>query len=243
MKHTIHPPGTLTDLFGNIATGNSFCKGFFTIEDGCIDFQIKPAPFPSEQPTMSLDTPDSSTNNLSDAQSQVPTLVPSFYLTKKTSSTPSPSYQPTLSSDPSVSPTNNPFSTPSHQPTLSTIPSALPSTSSPSQQPTKQVPTTSPTIKIHDGNYITPGYFNYDPDDLMFGPGDPYKKGYFRNPWTKIVDPPNIEYWAPFKNELDTNLHTNFCGNNQNQSPVDLCPNKASGVCMEAHQIRYKVSE
>ena len=327
MNCMIYLPGALIDLFGNIATGNSFCE-VFTTKNGCIGFQIKPASFPSQQTTLSLAPSASPTKKPSNTPSQEPTLIPSFYPTKRISSAPSrrhtihqlpaislskksssPSHQPTLSSDPSVSPTNNPFSSPSHQPTvssdpsvsptnnplsspshqptlssdpsvfptnspfstpsyqptvssdpsftpsnspfstpsqqptLSAIPSALPSTLSPSQQPSSQVPTVSPTIKIHDGNYISPGYFNYNPDDQMFGPGDPNRYGYHSNPWTRIVDPPNKQYWAPFRDKLNTNLNVNFCGNNQNQSPVDLCPHKAAAVCMEAHQIRSKVSE
>ena len=95
-----------------------------------------------------------------------------------------------------------------------------PSTS-PSQEPSiSSSPTISPTISVIDGYIGGSGYFNYNPHDEQYGTGNPFDNDYQNNPWTTIQDPPNKKYWAPFKNDLNTNLDTNFCGVIEGQSPL-----------------------
>lgn len=183
-----------------------------------------------------------------------------------------PSSQPTFTSWPSISPTLSPSQSqyPSVLPTAlptSNQPSYAPSTSmSPSASPTvaevpTEVPSEIPSMKpIEDISY-----FNYNPFDEDYGPGQPSLDSYnyndttiennlamsdtktmnytrySENAWESVRNTLEYKYWAEF--DMDRTLG-NRCASDpwRSQSPIDLCPDVVNAKCFEHHQARNRVS-
>mmetsp|Transcript_31028 Transcript_31028/g.47321 ORF Transcript_31028/g.47321 Transcript_31028/m.47321 type:complete len:691 (-) Transcript_31028:240-2312(-) len=235
---------------GNIAASTS-CNGLYNRVTGskkCYEFELQtaspsspPSFTPSSFPTVSPQFVTKSTN------------LPSAY---PTAITPIPSLLPTLSPQalveasnqskpPAVIPTNHPsrsmmFSNPS----ATTVSSSVSEKSSPenefapSWQPTTTAANTLPTmytlpfdraggdLPLVDRNQ-TNGYYNFNVNDLDFGP----------KVWSKI-NVTNNEYSRYAQVGLEVSINQCGAGGEQEQTPIDL--NYTNRECKEFHQIRAR---
>ena len=187
--------------------------------------------------------------------SSQPTIYPTY--TSKPSVLPSP--LPTHSQYPSASPTILPSNQPSYSPSVSVIPSAIPSnvhSTKPSIQPAVAVPKTEVELP----------YFNYNPYDERFGPGQPSVETYIYNESGRIISSDSsmshtntMNYtrysrnaWGSVRNSLEYNYWSAFdmnrtlgnrCASDpwRKQSPIDVCPDVVNAECFEHHQVRNMV--
>ena len=102
-----------------------------------------------------------------------------------------------------------------------------PSTSSPTLYPT--------TIFLPGDKIGGQGYFNYDPNDDEFGPGQPEiidgTLRYKNNRWPNVSESPEELSWKRFRDILSDDYDENECWWDGRQSPIDLCPNKVNVKC------------
>ena len=185
---------------------------------------------------------------------QVPSMMPSFVPTSSPSDYPSttPTVSPT--DVPSVTPTTtqNPTSSPSSKPTVTptSSPSSRP-TSSPTPHPTLEPtsrPSSSPPSDTYGGGVRVggPGYFNYNPDDLEYGP----------KAWGSVHSTPEFYSWAKWPQNVWGFELNNQCNRNWRPSPIDVCDGVGDGTnlaqsvgmnnvntpCHEYHRILTDVS-
>ena len=143
--------------------------------------------------------------------------------------------------------TEMPSTMPSDAPTL--VPSVSP-TDSPSvtasENPTS-FPTGTPTSPYEKGVRVGgPGYFNYNPDDLEYGP----------KAWGSVHSTPEYHSWAKWPRDVwGFELNTQ-CDRNWRPSPIDICDGVGDGTnlaqsvgmnnvntpCHEYHRILTQVS-
>ena len=157
----------------------------------------------------------------------IPVLVERAPTTNQPS--PMPSFSPTNrpSAKPSISPSQMPSDLPSIAPTL------MPSTS-PTLDPFPPVPLNNTTPQ-------EPWYFNYDSDDVKYGPSN----------WGAVQNDPVNFYWREFDQDgfgtwngylRSRRPSRNVCGTGQFQSPVDLRITMQTG-CDETHEVRDKAGD
>ena len=133
------------------------------------------------------------------------------------------------------------------------IPSLMPSDAPslvPSISPTKNpssLPTGTPTSPYEKGVRVGgPGYFNYNPNDLEYGP----------KAWGSIHSTPEYYSWAKWPSDVWGFDLNNQCDRNWRPSPIDVCDGVGDGTnlaasaektnvnspCHEYHRILTQVS-
>jgi hypothetical protein len=134
---------------------------------------------------------------------------------------------------PSNVPSNTPSTEPTDQPSKS--PSAAPIPNSPTAPPI----TNSPTSSFVEPNRVPdnpgPGYFNYDINDMNYGPRRWHQVDASNHPLREFG--PNGD--GPWRGHLDYDPSDNKCGDrDRKQSPKDMKP---TVECDAFHEIRTQV--
>ena len=141
-------------------------------------------------------------------------------------------------------PTPSPTSPPTPAP--SPVPTSLPTSTPIGTYPEAEIPL---DPQSH-------GYYNYDANNPLFGPGHPtnvpyvvnstftYERTiYMDNGWLNVKNSPEYFYWTDALKEDADQLITNEVPSQCNsiyQSPINVMPNGA--ICYEFHEIRSLVS-
>ena len=212
------------------------------------EFTKEPSSQPSSEPSFTSQPSVSPTS--SPSQSQYPSVLPTVLPTSN-----QPSSLP--SSLPTILPTAAPSNQPSYSPSASMSPSAPPTNT---EFPT-EVPSGIPSMKPKKDM----SYFNYNPFDENYGPGQPSLESYIYNEtsignsltmsntkttnytrysgnaWESVRNSFEYKYWAEF--DMNRTLG-NRCASDprRSQSPIDLCPDVVNAECFEHHQARNRVS-
>ena len=162
-----------------------------------------------------------------------------------------------FTSQPSYYPTRIASMEPSHSPSLSYFPSIAPS-----NQPSESL---MPSSQYDEGfipnitDTLAESFFNYNPEDTNFGPGQVVEKlhelsrkdpitnatifnnitylDYEGNNWINNRNSDNYFYWESLKTNrtLDNRCYSDP---SRQQSPIDLCDEFVNTQCFEHHQIR-----
>lgn len=162
-----------------------------------------------------------------------------------------------FTSQPSYYPTGIISTKPSHSPSLSYFPSFIPSI-----DPSKSLLPSSQYAEGFVPNATgaqAESFFNYNPMDTNFGPGQVMEKSfvyseidpitnetifknvtyldYEGNAWVNNRKSDNYAYWESFKTNRTLDNRCNSDPSRQ-QSPIDLCDEFVNAQCFEHHQIR-----
>ena len=191
---------------------NDPMKQIVTLESNVFKFTTNPSNVPTNQPSIH---PSSLPTSLPSAGPTVsPTVLPSSYPSITPSQSPSSFPTVTASNSPSSSPSNLPSILPTNQPSPipsippsnspSNLPSMLPSNQpSPIPSPTPTIPepvamTASPVddypIHVPNVSEAVISYFNYNPFDENYGPGQPMNQ---THTWNETETTMNATMQAP----------------------------------------------
>ena len=186
------------------------------------------SPEPSESPSSQSSASPSLLPEPSDSPSSQPSASPSD------SPSSQPSASPSLLPEPSDSPTSQPSASPSKSPEPSDSPSSHPSFSP------SEVKTASPTSSYVEPNPVPRnpprGYFNYDVNDMQYGPSKWHQVDTSQHPLIEF----GPQGFGPWKGHLTYEPRQNLCrSRDKKQSPKDMNP---SVKCDAHHEIRTRVS-